>query len=69
MDRGAEIIMEEVAPETNPAARMHLREDLKRIRCAVLLCLLSVLVLVLPIAYLLVGHLRAPSSCAGQVRD
>lgn len=69
MDRGAEIIMEEVAPGTNPAARMHLREDLKRIRCAVLLCLLSVLVLVLPIAYLLVGHLRAPSSCAGQVRD
>uniref|UniRef100_A0A8C6K284 Tumor necrosis factor ligand superfamily member 15 n=1 Tax=Melopsittacus undulatus TaxID=13146 RepID=A0A8C6K284_MELUD len=64
MDRGAEITMEEVAPGTNPAARMHLREDLKRIRCAVLLCLLSVLVLVLPIAYLLVGHLRVPSSSA-----
>ncbi|XP_061332616.1 tumor necrosis factor ligand superfamily member 15 [Pezoporus flaviventris] len=69
MDRGAEIPMEAVAPGTNPAARMHLREDLKRIRCAVLLCLLSVLVLVLPIAYLLVGHLRAPSSCAGQVTE
>uniref|UniRef100_A0A8B9G4Y3 Tumor necrosis factor ligand superfamily member 15 n=1 Tax=Amazona collaria TaxID=241587 RepID=A0A8B9G4Y3_9PSIT len=63
MGRVAEITMEEVAPGTNSAARMHLREDLKRIQCAVLLCLLSVLVLLLPIAYLLVGHLRAPSSC------
>ncbi|KAM4647762.1 tumor necrosis factor ligand superfamily member 15 [Amazona ochrocephala] len=69
MGRVAEITMEDVAPGTNSAARMHLREDLKRIQCAVLLCLLSVLVLVLPIAYLLVGHLRAPSSCAGQVTE
>ncbi|NXD61714.1 TNF15 factor, partial [Eolophus roseicapillus] len=69
MDRVAEITIEEVAPGTNPVARMHFREDLKRMRCAVLLCLLSVLALVLPTAYLLVGHLRAPSSCAGQVTE
>lgn len=69
MDRVAEITLEEAAPGTNQASRMHFREDLRRIRCAVLLCLLSVLVLALPIAYLLVGNLRAPSSCAGQVRD
>uniref|UniRef100_A0A663NDD2 Tumor necrosis factor ligand superfamily member 15 n=1 Tax=Athene cunicularia TaxID=194338 RepID=A0A663NDD2_ATHCN len=65
----AEIRLEEAAPGSSQASRMHLREDLRRIRCAVLLCLLSVLVLMLPTAYLLVGNLRAPSSCAGQVRD
>ncbi|XP_010008564.1 PREDICTED: tumor necrosis factor ligand superfamily member 15 [Nestor notabilis] len=69
MDRVAEITVEEVASRTNPSARAQLREDLKRIRCAVLLCLLSVLVLMLPTAYLLVGHLRAPNSCAGQVTE
>ncbi|NXN48519.1 TNF15 factor, partial [Rynchops niger] len=69
MDRVAEITLEEVAPGTNQASRMHLREDLRRIRCTVLLCLLSVLVLALPTAYLLVGNLRAPSSCAGQVAE
>ncbi|NWU49773.1 TNF15 factor, partial [Dromas ardeola] len=69
MDRMAEITLEEAAPGTNQASRMHLREDLRRIRCAVLLCLLSVLVLALPTAYLLVGNLRAPSSCAGQVTE
>ncbi|KFO88820.1 Tumor necrosis factor ligand superfamily member 15, partial [Buceros rhinoceros silvestris] len=55
------------APGTNQASRVHLREDLRRIRCAVLLCLLSVLVLMLFTAYLMAGNLRAPSSCAGQV--
>uniref|UniRef100_A0A8C8E5P5 Tumor necrosis factor ligand superfamily member 15 n=1 Tax=Otus sunia TaxID=257818 RepID=A0A8C8E5P5_9STRI len=59
----AEIRLEEAAAGTNQTSRMHLREDLRRIRCAVLLCLLSVLVLMLPTAYLLVGNLRAPSSC------
>lgn len=59
---------EEAALGSSQASRMHLGKDLRRIRCAVLLCLLSVLVLALPIAYLLVGNLRAPSSCAGQVR-
>ncbi|NXH10185.1 TNF15 factor, partial [Bucco capensis] len=48
---------------------MHFREDLRRIRCAVLLCLLCVLVLMLPTAYLLVGNLRAPSSCTSQVPE
>uniref|UniRef100_A0A8C3MKZ3 Tumor necrosis factor ligand superfamily member 15 n=1 Tax=Geospiza parvula TaxID=87175 RepID=A0A8C3MKZ3_GEOPR len=48
-------------------AGMRLRQDLRRIRCALLLCLLAVLLLMLPTAYLLVGNLRAPSSC-GQVR-
>ncbi|NWW42859.1 TNF15 factor, partial [Pedionomus torquatus] len=69
MDRVVEISLEEAAPGINQASRMHLREDLRRMRCAVLLCLLSVLVLALPIAYLLVGNLRAPSSCAGQVTE
>ncbi|KAM6237873.1 tumor necrosis factor ligand superfamily member 15 isoform 2-T2 [Spheniscus humboldti] len=69
MDRVVEITLEEAAPGTNQASRMHLREDLRRIRCAVLLCLLSVLVLALPTAYLLVGNLRAPSSCTGQVTE
>ncbi|NXD74891.1 TNF15 factor, partial [Halcyon senegalensis] len=69
MDRLAEITVEESAPGTSQASRMHLREDLRRIRCAVLLCLLSVLVLMLPTAYLLAGNLRAPSSCVGQVTE
>ncbi|NXT50448.1 TNF15 factor, partial [Pluvianellus socialis] len=69
MEPVAEITLEEAAPRINQASRMHFREDLRRIRCAVLLCLLAVLLLALPIAYLLVGNLRAPSSCAGQVRD
>ncbi|NXV74207.1 TNF15 factor, partial [Atlantisia rogersi] len=69
MDRVAEITLEEAAPGTSQASRMHLREDLRRIRCAVLLCLLSVLVLALPTAYLLVGNLRAPKSCADQVPE
>ncbi|KFQ90726.1 Tumor necrosis factor ligand superfamily member 15 [Nipponia nippon] len=69
MDRVAEITLEEAAPGTNQASRMHLREDLRRIRCAVLLCLLSVLVLALPTAYLLFGNLRAPSSCTSQVTE
>lgn len=69
MDRVVEITpAEEAALGSSQASRMHLGKDLRRIRCAVLLCLLSVLVLALPIAYLLVGNLRAPSSCAGQVR-
>ncbi|NXI42146.1 TNF15 factor, partial [Galbula dea] len=57
------------APGISQASRMHFREDLRRIRCAVLLCLLSVLVLMLPTAYLLVGNLRAPSSCTSQVTE
>ncbi|NXC15289.1 TNF15 factor, partial [Corythaeola cristata] len=69
MDRVTEILLEDAAPGTIQASRMHLREDLRRIRCAVLLCLLSVLFLALPTAYLLVGNLRAPSSCAGQVTE
>ncbi|XP_009976252.1 PREDICTED: tumor necrosis factor ligand superfamily member 15-like [Tauraco erythrolophus] len=69
MDRVAETLLEDAAPGTIHASRMHLREDLRRIRCAVLLCLLSVLLLALPTAYLLVGNLRAPSSCTGQVTE
>lgn len=69
MDRGAEITLEEEAPVIGQASRMHLKEDLRRIRCAVLLCLLAVLLLALPTAYLLVGNLRAPTSCSGQVTD
>ncbi|NXO00529.1 TNF15 factor, partial [Rhinopomastus cyanomelas] len=56
-------------PGTSQTSRMHLKEDLRRIRCAVLLCLLSVLVLMLPTAYLLIGNLRAPNSCTGQVTE
>uniref|UniRef100_A0A8B9EMX3 Tumor necrosis factor ligand superfamily member 15 n=1 Tax=Anser cygnoides TaxID=8845 RepID=A0A8B9EMX3_ANSCY len=68
MDCRAEITLEEEAPVIGQASRMHLKEDLRRIRCAVLLCLLAVLLLALPTAYLLVGNLRAPTSCSGQVR-
>ncbi|NWS01721.1 tumor necrosis factor ligand superfamily member 15 isoform X2 [Motacilla alba alba] len=50
-------------------AGLHLRQDLRRIRCALLLCLLAVLLLMLPTAYLLVGNLRAPSSCGSQVTE
>ncbi|NXW83124.1 TNF15 factor, partial [Alopecoenas beccarii] len=70
MDRVVEITpAEEAALGSSQASRMHLGKDLRRIRCAVLLCLLSVLVLALPITYLLLGNLRAPSSCAGQVTE
>uniref|UniRef100_A0A8V1AAN2 Tumor necrosis factor ligand superfamily member 15 n=1 Tax=Gallus gallus TaxID=9031 RepID=A0A8V1AAN2_CHICK len=62
MDHGAEITLEE-ASATGQASRMHIKEDLRRMRCAVLLCLLAVLLLALPIAYLLAGNLRAPTSC------
>ncbi|NXJ82939.1 TNF15 factor, partial [Trogon melanurus] len=61
-----EMAPEEAAPGSTQTSRMHLRQDLRRIRCAVLLCLLAVLVLMLPTAYLLAGHLRAPSSCTHQ---
>ncbi|KFV77890.1 Tumor necrosis factor ligand superfamily member 15, partial [Struthio camelus australis] len=57
------------AAMTNQASRMHLKEDLRKIRCSVFLCLLSVLVLALPTAYLLAGNLRAPSTCSNQVAD
>ncbi|XP_068011730.1 tumor necrosis factor ligand superfamily member 15 [Melanerpes formicivorus] len=65
----AEVTAEEAAPAISQTSRMHFREDLRRIRCAVLLCLLSVLVLMLPTAYLLAGNLRAPSSCLDQVTE
>ncbi|NXS32883.1 TNF15 factor, partial [Pomatostomus ruficeps] len=48
---------------------MQLRQDLRRIRCALLLCLLSVLLLLLPTAYLLAGNLRAPGACGDQVPE
>ena len=46
MDHGAEITLEE-ASATGQASRMHIKEDLRRMRCAVLLCLLAVLLLAL----------------------
>ncbi|NXU59686.1 TNF15 factor, partial [Turnix velox] len=70
MNHRTEITLEEVTPVgTSQAFRMRLREDLRRMRCTVLLCLLSVLVLALPTAYLLAGNLRAPRSCADQVTE
>ncbi|XP_071430696.1 tumor necrosis factor ligand superfamily member 15 [Pithys albifrons albifrons] len=69
MECAVEITPEAAAAATSPGSGMHLRKDLRRIRCAVLLCLLSVLVLMLPTAYLLLGHLRTPSSCASQVTE
>lgn len=59
----------EMGPEAAGTAGMQLRRDLRRIRCALLMCLLAVLLLMLPTAYLLLGSLRAPSSCGGQVRE
>lgn len=52
--------------EQAPGAGLQLRRDLRRIRCALLLCLLAVLLLMLPTAYLLLGNLRR--SCGDQVR-
>ncbi|XP_027761821.1 tumor necrosis factor ligand superfamily member 15 [Empidonax traillii] len=69
MERVVEITPEAAAPGISQGSGMHLRKDLRRMRCAVLLCLLSVMVLMLPIAYLLVGNLRAPSSCGSQVPE
>ncbi|NXP27514.1 TNF15 factor, partial [Scytalopus superciliaris] len=69
MERVVEISPEAAAPGISPGSGMHLRKDLRRIRRAVLLCLLSVLLLMLPTASLLFGNLRAPSSCASQVTE
>ncbi|NWI88505.1 TNF15 factor, partial [Pitta sordida] len=57
------------AAGTSQGSGMHLGKDLRKIRCAVVLCLLAVLLLMLPTAYLLVGNLRAPSSCVSQVPE
>ncbi|XP_071622371.1 tumor necrosis factor ligand superfamily member 15 isoform X2 [Heliangelus exortis] len=65
MDRVVEINLEGTAPGN----RMNLQEDLRRIRCAVVLCLLSVLLLALPTVCLLVGNLRTPSTCLSQVPE
>ncbi|XP_057237910.1 tumor necrosis factor ligand superfamily member 15 [Malurus melanocephalus] len=67
MDRAVEMGPE--IPGGAQGSGMHLRKDLRRIRCAVLLCLLAVLLLLLPTAYLLVGNLRAPGSCGAQVTE
>uniref|UniRef100_A0A8C0IW13 Tumor necrosis factor ligand superfamily member 15 n=1 Tax=Chelonoidis abingdonii TaxID=106734 RepID=A0A8C0IW13_CHEAB len=64
----AEISLEEAVHMTNQESGMGIREDLKKIRCAVVFCLLSVLVLALPTAYLLVGNLGAHKSGPAQVR-
>ncbi|NWH60681.1 TNF15 factor, partial [Geococcyx californianus] len=69
VERVTEITLEEPALGTNQVFRMHLRKDLRRIRCAVVLCLISVLVLALLTAYLMAGNLRAPSSCTVQVTE
>ncbi|NWI45004.1 TNF15 factor, partial [Picathartes gymnocephalus] len=69
MESAAEIGPEAAAPGTGPSAGMHLHKDLRRIRCALLLCLLAVLLLMLPTAYLLLGNLRAPGSCGSQVTE
>ncbi|NXM00482.1 TNF15 factor, partial [Tyrannus savana] len=69
MEGMVEMTPEPAAPGTSQGSGMHLRKDLRRMRCAVLLCLLSVMVLMLPIAYLLVGNLRAPGSCGSQVPE
>ncbi|NXW69738.1 hypothetical protein DUI87_30195 [Hirundo rustica rustica] len=59
----------EEAAAAGPGPGVQLRRDLRRIRCALLLCLLAVLLLMLPTAYLLLGNLRAPGSCGGQVTE
>ncbi|NWV03089.1 TNF15 factor, partial [Ptilonorhynchus violaceus] len=69
MERAVEMGAEPAAPGSGQASGMRLGKDLRRIRCAVLLCLLAVLLLMLPTAYLLLGTLRAPGSCAGQVTE
>ncbi|NWI81541.1 TNF15 factor, partial [Dryoscopus gambensis] len=69
MECALEIGPEAAAPGPGQSAGMHLRKDLRRIRCALLLCVLAMLLLMLPTAYLLVGNLRAPSSCGSQVTE
>ncbi|NXU18231.1 TNF15 factor, partial [Pardalotus punctatus] len=69
MEQAVEMSPEAAVPCVGPGSGMQLRRDLRRIRCAVLLCLLAVLLLMLPTAYLLLGHLRAPGSCGSQVTD
>ncbi|NWV23339.1 TNF15 factor, partial [Origma solitaria] len=69
MEQAVEMGPEAAAPCMGPGSGGQLRQDLRRIRCAVLLCLLAVLLLMLPTAYLLVGNLRAPGSCGSQVRQ
>uniref|UniRef100_A0A8C8SNW5 Tumor necrosis factor ligand superfamily member 15 n=1 Tax=Pelusios castaneus TaxID=367368 RepID=A0A8C8SNW5_9SAUR len=68
MQHIAEVPVEEAVPITNQDSGMGVREDLKKIRCAVVFCLLSVLVLALPTTYLLVGNLRVHEPDPAQVR-
>lgn len=68
MESAVEMGPEAAAPGVGQSPGMHLGKDLRRIRCALLLCLLAVLLLMLPTAYLLIGNLRAPGSCGSQVR-
>nr|XP_006137247.1 tumor necrosis factor ligand superfamily member 15 [Pelodiscus sinensis] len=69
MKHFAEISLEEAIPMTNQDSGMGVREDLKKIRCAVVFCLLSVLVLALPTAYLLIGNLTAHKPGPAQVAE
>ncbi|XP_074871717.1 tumor necrosis factor ligand superfamily member 15 [Carettochelys insculpta] len=65
----AESSREEGVPMTNQDSGMSVREDLKKIRCAVVFCLLSVLFLTLSTAYLLTGNLGAQEPGPAQVAD
>ncbi|NWX88505.1 TNF15 factor, partial [Nothoprocta ornata] len=68
MEHAMEIPLEEEAAASHRASRMHLKEDVRRLRCSMILCLLSVLLLALPTAFLMAGSLREPSACSNQVR-
>ncbi|XP_010213716.1 PREDICTED: tumor necrosis factor ligand superfamily member 15 [Tinamus guttatus] len=69
MERTVEIPLEEEAAGSHRASRMHLKEDVRRLRCSMILCLLSVLLLALLTAFLMAASLRAPSACSNQAAE
>lgn len=68
MEHLTELTLEEAAARANQDAWMHIKEDFRKMRWTVIFCMLSVLVLTLPTAYLLVGSFRAHKPGLDQVR-
>ncbi|XP_019366048.1 PREDICTED: tumor necrosis factor ligand superfamily member 15 [Gavialis gangeticus] len=69
MERLTELTLEEAAARANQDAWMHIKEDFRKMRWTVIFCMLSVLVLTLPTAYLLVGNFRAHKPSLDQVAE
>ncbi|KAM8796674.1 tumor necrosis factor ligand superfamily member 15 [Eudromia elegans] len=69
MEHMVEMPLQEEAAGSHRAPRTHLKEDVRRLRCSVVLCLLSVLLLALLTAFLMAGSLHAPSACSSQAAE